>query len=348
MTDTRDYDYELPRERIAQYPLARRSDARLMVVNRRQRTLDHAHVRDLPSLLQPLDAVVVNDTRVIPARLVGTRTRTGGRWQGLFLSADANGLWRVLGRTRGKLRAGETIMLQDRQTQDAMQLTLLAPLGGGEWAVRPDDPAPALAVLERVGRVPLPGYIRHGQMEDSDQHNYQTVFAAAPGAVAAPTAGLHFTPEMLHALELAGVAVCRVTLHVGIGTFRPIVTETLDEHVMHSEWGCILPETIARLEERRSRGGRIVAVGTTVVRTLESATAEGDWRPWQGLTQLFIKPPYTFRAVDALLTNFHLPRSTLLVLVRTFGGDALIRRAYAEAIREEYRFYSYGDAMLFV
>ena len=346
MSELDQYDYALPRELIAQRPLLRRSDARLLVVRRQESSLDHAHVRDLPELLNRGDCLVLNDTRVIPARLAGRRTRTGGRWSGLFLTADAQGHWKVLAKTRGKLAAGETITLQDRDGREACRLLVLAKLDGGVWAVRPEVDEPTLDLLDRVGRVPLPPYIRGGNMVDADCTNYQTVFAKHPGAIAAPTAGLHFTPELLQRLEDRGVNCCRITLHVGLGTFRPIATEQLSEHPMHAEWAHISAETVDRLHQVRQTGGRVVAVGTTVVRTLETAAADGQLRPWQGETDLFIRPPYRFRAVDALLTNFHLPKSTLLVLVRTLGGDALLRRAYAEAIREEYRFYSYGDAML--
>jgi S-adenosylmethionine:tRNA ribosyltransferase-isomerase len=199
-----------------------------------------------------------------------------------------------------------------------------------------------------VGRVPLPPYIRKGEMVESDREHYQTVYARNPGAVAAPTAGLHFTDALLRRLEAQGVTLARLTLHVGLGTFRPITAATLAEHQMHSEWGSIAQESVDAIAACRGRGGRIVAVGTTSVRVLETAAADGTLRPFTGRTDLFIRPPYQFRAVDAMLTNFHLPRTTLLVLVRTFGGDALMRRAYEEAIREEYRFYSYGDAMLIV
>jgi S-adenosylmethionine:tRNA ribosyltransferase-isomerase len=223
---------------------------------------------------------------------------------------------------------------------------MVAKLGGGEWAARPNSPEPAWTILDQVGRVPLPGYIRGGQMVDADPATYQTVFARNPGSVAAPTAGLHFTPELLKRLEERGTATVRVTLHVGLGTFRPITAESLEGHAMHTEWASLDADATAKLTQRREAGGRIVAVGTTAVRTLETAAADGTLRAWQGETNLFIRPPYRFRSVDAMLTNFHLPRSTLLVLVRAFGGDALIREAYREAIREEYRFYSYGDAML--
>jgi S-adenosylmethionine:tRNA ribosyltransferase-isomerase len=310
--------------------------------------LEHRHVRDLPGILSVGDCLVLNDTRVIPARLVGYRTRTGGRWEGLFLCVDEHGVWQILGKTRGRIAVGETVTLQDREHHDVCRLTLLSKLDAGVWAVRPDVDAAPLALLERVGRVPLPPYIRDGEMVDADRETYQTVFAAKPGSVAAPTAGLHFGDELLQRLARVGVQICYVTLHVGLGTFRPISVPSLSAHRMHLEWGCISAETVDTLRQARQGGGRIVAVGTTTVRTLETAASAGDLRPWQGQTDLFIRPPYAFEAVDALLTNFHLPKSTLLILVRTFGGDALIRRAYDEAIRQRYRFYSYGDAMLIV
>ena len=370
------YDYELPPELIAQHPLPNRSDARLLVVRRGAGVIEHFHVRDLPDLLSPTDTLVLNDTKVVPARLTGVRTATGGRWQGLFLSADGHGNWEVLGKTRGKLSVGETITLHgDEQGGDSVcdeQLTVVAKLTEGRWAVRPRSTDNVWAILERVGRVPLPPYIRGGEMVPSDLTRYQTVFAQTPGAVAAPTAGLHFTNSLLQQVRDRGLDVRRVTLHVGIGTFRPVSVERLDDHPMHAEFAMIDDETAAALVARRAAGGRIVAVGTTVVRTLESAalaaenaecarSKENSLRPesaetagapssrlsgWSGETRLFIRPPYRFRAIDVLLTNFHLPKSTLLVLVRTFGGDELMRRAYDEAIRERYRFYSYGDAML--
>ena len=346
MSELDQYDYRLPRELIAQHPLAQRADARLMIVNRRERTIDAAHVRDLPEILPAADCLVLNDTRVLPARLEGYRTRTGGRWSGLFLAADDLGNWQVLCKTRGRLRPGEPILLRDSQSQETAQLRLLTMLEGGVWAARPEPSEPHLELLDRVGRTPLPPYIRGGQMVEADREAYQTVFAAAPGAVAAPTAGLHFTRQLLERLEGRGLGLCRVTLHVGPGSFRPISSDRLDQHNMHAEWGCIDAATIQQLNDRRARGGRIVAVGTTTVRVLETAARSGSLEPWRGDTDLFIRPPHQFAAVDAMLTNFHLPKSTLLVLVRTFGGDALIQTAYETAIRERYRFYSYGDAML--
>jgi S-adenosylmethionine:tRNA ribosyltransferase-isomerase len=346
MPSAADYDYELPRHLIAQHPPARRTDARLLVVDRATATLEHYHIRDLPSLLRPNDCLTINDTRVIAARLVGFRTGSGGRWEGLFLSADAAGNWRLLGKTRGKLSVGEDISLVNMRQQEVFKLRLVVKEPDGSWIARPQVTGDALELLERVGRVPLPPYIRDGEMVAADRDRYQTVFANSPGAVAAPTAGLHFSQELLSVLESSGVAIARVTLHVGLDTFRPLATGSLDDHTMHSEWCRIGPEAVATIQRAKAFGGRTIAVGTTSVRVLETAAAAGGLRSFEGPTDLFIRPPYRFRAVDALLTNFHLPRTTLLVLVRTFGGDDLIARAYAEAIREEYRFYSYGDAML--
>ena len=355
MTDIAEYDYDLPRHLIAQQPLANRSDARLLVVDRRHKSFSHQHVRDLPDLLSPEDCLVINDTRVVAARLVGKRTATGGRWEGLFLSADDQGQWRVLGKARGRLAVDETITLVDTAVREQLRLRLLSKEPDGIWLVRPEPlkPEPATdawQLLERVGRVPLPHYIRHGEMVDIDAQRYQTVFAAEPGSVAAPTAGLHFTPDLLEKIRLQGTAVVQVTLHVGLGTFRPITADAIEDHQMHSEWARLPAGACEEVNRCRESGGRVVAVGTTSVRTLESARAaqKGDspLLPWSGETSMYIRPGYRFQVIDALMTNFHLPRSTLLVLVRAFGGNELIKQAYTEAIREEYRFFSYGDAML--
>ncbi len=348
MSEIDRYDYELPRELIAQHPLPRRSDARLMLVDRARQTIAHHHVRDLPELLAPRDMLVINDTRVIPARLVGRRTLTNGGWEGLFLSIDGEGLWHLLGTTRGKLRSGETVTLTNRQGQDDVKLRLIAKEPGGVWLAKPETDEPSYALLDRIGWIPLPHYIRDGCMNDEDVQRYQTVFAEHRGSVAAPTAGLHFTRELLAQIEQRGVELGHVTLHVGMGTFRPISVDTLAEHTMHGETAHVDAATVERIRARRADGGRVIAVGTTSVRTLESAAADGDLKPWSGTTDLFIRPPYAFRVVDALMTNFHLPRTTLLVLVTTFGGYDLIMRAYREAIAERYRLFSYGDAMLIV
>lgn len=346
MLELAQYDYELPEELVAQFPMAHRPDARLLVVDRERNSCDHGHIRDLPDILRSGDCLVLNDTKVVPARLVGVRTNTGGAWEGLFLDADESGLWRVLSKTRGKLVPGETVTLTNADGQDDVRLLLGSKDEEGVWIVRPESDDETFALLDRVGRVPLPPYIRKGRMVASDAKNYQTVYARTPGAVAAPTAGLHFTQRVLGQVEEVGVKICPLTLHVGLGTFRPIETESLTEHRMHEEYGRVDRETVRRITAARDAGGRVVAVGTTSVRLLETAAAGGTLEPFDGRTDLFIRPPYQFRAVDAMLTNFHLPRTTLLVLVRTFGGDDLIMRAYHEAIRQEYRFYSYGDAML--
>lgn len=365
MNEMEQYDYELPRERIAQNPMATRSDARLMLVNRSSGEIDHYHVRDLPEILDDDDTLVLNNSSVVPARLVGFRTKTRGRWQGLFLQADpSTGVWEVLTKTRGTLKAGETLTVQDRQGRDGMQLSVVARTESGNLLVKPLLPAGYVAPegtqfteqaepvewLRMFGRVPLPPYIRDGHMVDADLQNYQTVFAKSAGSVAAPTAGLHFTESLLTKLRSQGVSIAEVTLHVGIGTFRPIQVENLDDHQMHSEW-CSIDRSVADLiNRRRSAGGRCIAVGTTSVRVLESAAAhhDGSLAAWTGQTDLFIRPPYSFQVVDALMTNFHLPRSSLLVLVSAFAGRELAMQAYQSAIEHEYRFYSYGDTMLIV
>jgi S-adenosylmethionine:tRNA ribosyltransferase-isomerase len=346
------FDYDLPRELIAQEPLANRADARLMVVDRESQTLSHWYVRDLPELLRAGDRLVLNDTKVLHATLAGTRLKTGGAWQGLFLSSEPGGDWRIVCKTRGTLEPFEKIALVDRENREAERLWLVEKLSEGQWLARPESGRPVDEVLARVGRVPLPHYIRDGKMVDDDVARYQTVFARKPGAVAAPTAGLHFTQHLLRQVEGVGVEFAAVTLHVGLGTFRPIKAESVDEHNMHAEWGELLPAAAEAINRTKSHGGRVIAVGTTAVRTLETAAQhapEGQAvAPWSGDTSLFIRPPHEFRAVDALMTNFHFPRTTLLLLVQAFGGVDLVRAAYREAIKERYRFYSYGDAMLIV
>lgn len=360
------YDYTLPERLIASRPMANRADARLLVVDRKTQTIQHRHVRDLPEFLNPNDCLVLNNTKVVPARLKGLRTLTGGAWEGLFLEpasdADLEGSgfhfdkyprefqrWHILGTTRGKLQPGEQVTLLDPYSRPYVRLLMEQKIkSDGSWICLPlldGEPTTEVCwdILQEVGSVPIPPYIRKGVSDESDVENYQTVYAQEPGAVAAPTAGLHFTKELLAQIEAKGVKKEFVTLHVGLGTFRPISCEKLDEHQMHKEWGRLTPEVSKVLKDCRANGGRIVTVGTTSVRVLE---ASHDLEPFSGDIDLFIRPPYRFHAVDALMTNFHLPKSTLLVLVRTFGGDELLKRAYDEAIANEYRFYSYGDAML--
>jgi S-adenosylmethionine:tRNA ribosyltransferase-isomerase len=347
-------DYTLPSELIAQEPLHNRADARLMLVDRSRGAIDHYHVRDLPRLLVPGDRLVLNDTKVIPAQLRGVRVETGGRWQGLFLGTLDGGDWRLVCKTRGRLKPMEKIQLVDRNGKRSFTLWLLEKMSEGQWRVHPEAESDALELLDQVGRVPLPPYIRGGNMIDSDVHDYQTVYARCPGAVAAPTAGLHFTLPLLRAIEQAGIAFTAVTLHVGLGTFRPIAVENPAEHSMHQEWAELTEQAARELNATRAAGGRIIAVGTTVTRVLETVagqtTAEGqcEVRAWNGDTGLFVRPPHAFQLVDALMTNFHFPRTTLLLLVQAFGGTELVREAYETAVREEYRFYSYGDAMLIV
>lgn len=354
MDDAAGYDYELPKELVAQEPLADRAAARLLHVHRGSGGIAHRHVRDLPDILRPGDLLVVNDTQVIPARLRGRREKTGGAWEGLFLRlADDAGQpapWVLLAQTRGRPQTGERIVLIDRAGVDAGRLTLVGRAAGGGWLAVPDDPGPFAEVLARVGHVPLPGYIRNGVAAEADIDRYQTVFARAPGSAAAPTAGLHFTPDLLATLAARGIATASVTLHVGLDTFRPITAASIGEHPMHTEWCACPAETVAAIRATRARGGRVVAVGTTAVRTLETAArpraGTDGLAAWTGTTDLFIRPGFEFRVVDCLLTNFHMPRTTLMVLVSTFASRSLIGRAYAEAIRERYRFLSYGDAML--
>lgn len=355
------YDFEFSKDRIAQHPLDDRSAARLMVVDRATQSITHSYVRNLGEFLSPGDMMVLNDTQVVAAQLAGVREKTGGRWQGLFLESDDSGLWKILCKTRGKLEPGESVQLIDREGRDSYRLTMLSKLDGGQWAVKPESDDPWTTILKTAGRIPLPHYIRGGKMVDTDLTDYQTVFAKKPGAVAAPTAGLHFTKDHLLQLKDNGVEIGNVTLHVGMGTFRPVQTDDIKSHQMHSEWGEVSSKTVQTIGKVKADGNRVVAVGTTCMRALESACRmpsvedqketssqldPAGIRPWSGSTDIFITPGFQFGCVDALMTNFHLPKTTLLILVHTFGGDQLVRRAYQEAVEREYRFFSYGDTML--
>ena len=321
-----------------------------MVLRRGSGAIEHHVFADLPMLLAPGDLLVRNNTRVVPARLLGRRAATGGKWEGLFLRViPGTDCWEILATTRGKPVVGETVVVnRNAGDSESLRLTLIAKGEAGYWTVHPESTEPPAALLERFGQLPLPPYIRQGREEPGDRPRYQTVFARVPGSSAAPTAGLHFTDAVFAGLSARGVERCDLTLHVGPGTFRPIEAERIEDHVLHSEWAELPPETASALNAARARGGRIVAVGTTSTRTLETAAASGrgDFRPFQGETALYLRPGHQFRAVDALITNFHLPRSSLIVLVSAFAGIELTRAAYAEAVRERYRFYSYGDAML--
>ncbi len=335
-------DFEVPPPLIAQEPMEPRDHARLLVVSRAENTLTHGHFYDLPELLKPGDLLVLNDTRVLNARLLGHRSTTGGKWEGLFLNARPDGTWEILCQTRGRLQPGERIAIDP----GPLQLKLLAPTGGGSWHVEPNLDGSVAQILEQAGQVPLPPYIRKGTARPADRQRYQTVFAERTGAVAAPTAGLHFTPELFEKLSRLKIDHVFVTLHVGLGTFLPMQTDDPTKHVMHQEWGELTADAAQTILHRRAQGGRVVAVGTTSVRVLETVARTGPLRAWSGLTNLFIYPPYAFQAVDALITNFHFPKTTLLLLVEAFAGTSLLETAYHDAIRENYRFFSYGDAML--
>jgi S-adenosylmethionine:tRNA ribosyltransferase-isomerase len=337
------FDYTLPEHRIAQEPAERRDESRLLVVRRATGELEHRVFRELPELLAPGDLVVLNDTKVLPARLVGRREKTGGKWEALFLHEQPDGAWVMLAQTRGYPQAGESFV-----TESGLRLTLAGRTADRHWLVRPEPPGPPAELLGRFGQIPLPPYIRKGRAAEADATRYQTVYADRGGSVAAPTAGLHFTPELLGRLAAANIGTARVTLHVGLGTFEPVRAADPAKHAIHAEWCEVPVATVVAIRSCKQRGRRVVAVGTTTTRTLESAARPDGLRSYSGDTGLFIHPPFEFRVADALVTNFHLPRTTLLLLVGAFAGGELLRRAYEEAIRREYRFYSYGDAMLVV
>lgn len=345
-----DFDFDLPESAIAQVPAEPRDAARMLVHDIELDRTEHRQVRELAALLDPRDLLVVNDTRVRRARLVGRR-RSGGAVELLLLERRADGVWRALARPAGKLRAGEHVELESGQLGARM---LERGADGGQWfvdVVCPSGERASDADLERVGRAPLPPYIRRPRGVDADlerdRESYQTVFASELGAVAAPTAGLHFTPALLDRLAARGIERASVTLHVGEGTFKPVTVEEVAEHVMHTEHLCVGEATVAAVARCRERGGRVVAVGTTSARALESAVdAHGELQAGARDTRLFLVPGSRLQVVDVLLTNFHLPRSTLLMLVSAFAGRERILRLYREALEQGYRFYSYGDAML--
>ncbi|HEX3146504.1 MAG TPA: tRNA preQ1(34) S-adenosylmethionine ribosyltransferase-isomerase QueA [Gemmataceae bacterium] len=334
-------DYELPQHLIAQEPAADRDGSRLLVVDRSTVSLRHHYFRDLPELLAPGDLIVLNDTRVLPARVIGHREKTGGKWEGLFLRETPDGLWEMLTQTRGHPAIGETIVIEP----GPLKLTLRGRTNG-HWLVEPSPAGRPAELLAISGQVPLPPYIRKGRAATADRERYQTVYARADGSVAAPTAGLHFTPAVFERLRARGIAWTHVTLHVGLGTFEPIKTDDPTQHQMHSEWGEVPAATVEAIRACKARGGRVIAIGTTAARALESAARGGALEPWTGDTDIFIHPPYRYRVVDGLVTNFHLPRTTLLLLVAALAGPELVKAAYAEAVAQEYRFFSYGDAML--
>jgi S-adenosylmethionine:tRNA ribosyltransferase-isomerase len=343
MTELRtdDFDYDLPRELIAHAPVAEREASRLMVLDRSVGSIAHARFRHLPNLLSGGDLLVLNDTKVIKARLKGRKKPTGGAVELLLLRELAGRSWEALVSPSRRVHAGTEVEIEGKYTCRVRER-----LDGAKRTVEFEDDV--AGILHDVGRVPLPPYIKR-EPEELDSERYQTVYAAKDGSVAAPTAGLHFSEDLLTALEERGVGTASLTLHVGMGTFLPVKADDPREHVLEPEYFEIGEACCRKIEETRTAGGKVVAVGTTVVRTLETVaerSGEGALEPQSGWTHKFILPPYSFRLADALVTNFHLPRSTLLMLVCAFAGRDLIITAYEEAVRAEYRFFSYGDAML--
>ncbi len=338
---TRDFDYDLPAESIAQQP-APRGESRLLVLDR-EGSDRHHQVRDLPRLLQPGDLLVLNDTRVIPARLYGRRAGGDGKIEILLTEKISERDWDALVKPGRRARPGTVISFE------GLTAEIIEKDPSGRHRLRFSEPIEPH--LDRLGQVPLPPYIRRSKdikdlKDTKDKELYQTVYARHPGAIAAPTAGLHFSEELLAEIRGAGVETAMVTLHVGLGTFKPVTAERIADHRMERERWEVPEATAEAIRRARVRGGRVVAVGTTVVRTLESAARDGEIAAGSGTTELFITPGFQFQVVDALMTNFHLPQSTLLMLVSAFAGRERVLAAYAEAVREGYRFYSYGDAML--
>ena len=333
-----DFMYDLPEERIAQTPVEPRDHSRLMVLDRGAHTVEHRHFYDVIDYLNPGDALVVNETRVIPARLYGVRAG-GGACEVLLLKQLAPKRWEALVRPGKKLRPGASVTFGEGRLIGRIAGTTDA----GGRIVDFECEGTFEAALDELGEMPLPPYI-HEHLEDRER--YQTVYAKQEGSAAAPTAGLHFTPELLGRIREKGIDIVPVLLHVGLGTFRPVKVENIEEHEMHAEFFEVTPESAQRINAARARGGRIVAVGTTSVRTLESAAEDGVLMPKRGETRIFIRPGYRFQMVDALITNFHLPGSTLMMLVSALYDREHILSAYEEAVRDGYRFFSFGDAML--
>jgi S-adenosylmethionine:tRNA ribosyltransferase-isomerase len=356
---TADFDFALPPELIAQTPAPQRDQSRLLVLHRAPLQLTHGRFPDLLQHLRRGDVLVLNNSRVIPARLRGRNAKSGGQFEVLLLEENGVNDWWTMLRPGKRARAGTEIILNDASGHPTeVRATVTAANAEGHRRLRFSGTANISAAIGALGEVPLPPYISriHPGELAADKARYQTVYAQPPGSVAAPTAGLHFTDALLAQIRALGVKICFVTLHVGLGTFAPVKAETLASHVMHEERYEVAEDTAAIVNEAKRSGGRVIAVGTTSVRVLESVAAQNDGRlvAGQGRTRIFIHPPWSFRIADALLTNFHLPRSTLLMLVSAFAapgetrGREMILAAYAEAVRERYRFFSYGDAMLLV
>ena len=335
---TTDFYFDLPEELIAQTPLERRDGSRLLTLNKETGETQHKHFYDLPSMLRPGDCLVLNDSRVLPARLLGRRSG-GGACEVLLLIDRGEKVWECLVRPGKKLRTGARVTFGNGE----LTAEIVGEVEGGNRLVRFEYEGIFLEVLERLGKMPLPPYIKE-ELQDSER--YQTVYSKTVGSAAAPTAGLHFTKDLLEQVKAMGVKVCYVTLHVGLGTFRPVKAENLDEHEMHSEYCIISQETADVINETKRSGGRVICVGTTSCRTIESwANEDGTMEAKAGWTNIFIYPGYRFKVLDALVTNFHLPESTLIMLVSALAGRENVLAAYEEAVRERYRFFSFGDAM---
>ena len=333
-----DFYYDLPEELIAQTPLEKRDSSRLLLLDKNTGTLEHRHFYELPDFLRPGDCLVMNDSRVLPARLIGTRP-TGGSIELVLLRDLGGNRWECLSRPGRKTRPGQEILFGYGKLKAVVESVI----EGGNRIVRFDCEGIFLEILEQLGRMPLPPYIK---AELNDPERYQTVYSREIGSAAAPTAGLHFTPELLEQIRQKGVKTCFVTLHVGLGTFRPVKEDEIENHEMHSEF-CIVPEETAKIiNDTKAAGGRVIAVGTTSCRTLESFAGEdGTIQPSSGWTDIFIYPGYSFKCIDALVTNFHLPESTLIMLVSALAGREHVLQAYETAVKERYRFFSFGDAM---
>jgi S-adenosylmethionine:tRNA ribosyltransferase-isomerase len=333
-----EFDFPFDPSLIALQPCIPRDHARLLVLQPLDHSLTHRRVDELPDLLQPGDLLVVNNTKVLAARVLGRKRSSGAEVEILFVKDLGDAIWEVL--IKGTFRPGQMIEM------GAEAFAVVVERGAPRTTVRVESPIPWSEWLRQHGRMPLPPYVKRAPT-DQDREWYQTLFAQHEGAIAAPTAGLHFTPELLTRLQQRGVGLATVTLHVGVGTFKPVTVDQIEDHRMGAEWIDVGPEAVRAIEQVRARGRRIVAVGTTVVRALETAArAEGRIQSYRGETEVFMTPGFSFKAVDGLLTNFHMPRTTLLMLVAALAGTEFLRRAYAEAVRERYRFYSYGDAML--
>ncbi len=333
-----EFDFPFDSSLIAAHPRLPRDHARLLVLQRLDRSLAHRRVDELPDLLQPGDLLVVNNTKVLAARVNGRKRSSGAEVEILFVKDLGDAIWEVL--IKGTFRPGQMIEM------GAETVAVVVEHGATRTTVRVESPIPWSEWLRQHGRMPLPPYMKRAPT-DQDREWYQTLFAQHEGAIAAPTAGLHFTPKLLARLQQSGIGLTTVTLHVGVGTFKPVMVDQIENHRMGVEWIEVGEEAVRAIEQVRVTKRRIVAVGTTVVRALETAArADGQIRPYRGETDIFMTPGFSFKVVDALLTNFHLPRTTLLMLVSALAGTECLRQAYAEAVRERYRFYSYGDAML--